>query len=160
MGEPGATTKGLELAFTFLLTTRGTPLIYYGDEIAMPGGGDPENRRDFPGGWSGDKRDAFAASGRSKDEEEVWAHVQKLLALRRARPELRTGAMVHLYSSDQQFVYKRGKAVIAINNDTTAATVVLPAMRLPADALGVCAAPIVDGGELSIVIPARSGCIF
>ncbi|HEV7705963.1 MAG TPA: alpha-amylase family glycosyl hydrolase [Gemmatimonadaceae bacterium] len=160
MSETGATTKGLELAFTFLLTSRGTPLVYYGDEIAMPGGGDPENRRDFPGGWASDKRDAFMSAGRSKDEQEVWAHVQKLLQLRSARPDLRTGAMQHLYASDQQFVYKRGKTVIALNNDTTAATVILPAMTLPEDALGVCSAPAADSGGVTIVIPARSGCVF
>src|SRR5439155_21150625 len=34
MSEPGATIDSLKLAFTFLLTARGTPLIYYGDEIA------------------------------------------------------------------------------------------------------------------------------
>src|SRR5205823_3468875 len=33
------------LAFTFLLTQRGVPLLYYGDEIGMPGTGDPDNRR-------------------------------------------------------------------------------------------------------------------
>jgi glycosidase len=160
MGETGATTKGLELAFTFLLTSRGTPLIYYGDEIAMTGGGDPDNRRDFPGGWAGDKHDAFAATGRSKDEQEVWAHVQTLLKLRAERADLRTGAMQHLYASDQQFVYKRGKTVIALNNDTTAATVHLPAMTLPADALGACSAPTADSTGVTIVIPARSGCVF
>ncbi|HEX4931684.1 MAG TPA: alpha-amylase family glycosyl hydrolase, partial [Gemmatimonadaceae bacterium] len=47
MHEPGATPEGLKLAFTFLFTTRGTPLVYYGDEIALPGGNDPDNRRDF-----------------------------------------------------------------------------------------------------------------
>jgi glycosidase len=54
MNEPGATVQGLKLAYTFLFTTRGIPLIYYGDEIAMPGEGDPDNRRDFPGGWLSD----------------------------------------------------------------------------------------------------------
>ena len=39
------------------------PLLYYGDEIAMPGGRDPDNRRDFPGGWRGDARDAFTPGG-------------------------------------------------------------------------------------------------
>ena len=160
MSETGATTQGLELAFTFLLTSRGTPMIYYGDEIAMTGGGDPDNRRDFPGGWAGDKHDAFAPAGRTKDEQEVWTHVQKLLKLRAERVDLRTGAMQHLYASDQQFVYKRGKTVIALNNDTTAATVTLPAMTLPADALGVCSAPTGDSAGVAIVIPARSGCVF
>ena len=126
----------------------------------MPGGGDPENRRDFPGGWPSDKRDAFSAAGRSTDEQEVWTHVHKLLQLRRGHADLRTGAMLHLYATDQQFVYKRGNTVIALNNDTLAATVHLPAMKLGADALGVCSTPAVDSGGVSLVIPARSGCVF
>ena len=54
MNEPGATVEGRQLADTFLLTARGTPLVYYGDEIGLRGGGDPDNRRDFPGGFAGD----------------------------------------------------------------------------------------------------------
>ena len=66
MNEPGATTDGLRLAFTFLMTARGTPLVYYGDEIAMPGGGDPDNRRDFPGGWAGRRAECLrSAQGRT-----------------------------------------------------------------------------------------------
>ena len=38
MSEEGATIDGLKLAFTWLLTSRGIPTIYYGDEIAMRGG--------------------------------------------------------------------------------------------------------------------------
>ena len=56
MNEEGATIEGLKLAQTLIMTSRGTPLLYYGDEIAMRGGGDPDNRRDFPGGFSGDTR--------------------------------------------------------------------------------------------------------
>ena len=63
MGEPGARVDSLKSAFTFLATARGIPLVYYGDEIALPGGGDPDNRRDFPGGFQGDARNAFEAGG-------------------------------------------------------------------------------------------------
>jgi glycosidase len=160
MSETGATTKGLELAFTFLLTVRGTPLIYYGDEIAMPGGGDPENRRDFPGGWPSDKHDAFASSSRSASEQEVWAHVQKLLQLRAARADLRTGAMEHLVAGEHVFVYRRGHTLVALNNDTAAAKVRLAPMQLHADALGVCSMPAADASGVTIEIPARSGCVF
>ena len=41
MSEPGATLAGLKLAHTFLLTTRGVPQLYYGDEIAMTGADEP-----------------------------------------------------------------------------------------------------------------------
>jgi neopullulanase len=83
LSEPGATRAGLKLAFTYLLTARGTPLIYYGDEIGMTGGGDPHNRAGFPGGWPEDKRNAFETSGRTAEEEGIHAHVTKLLKLRR-----------------------------------------------------------------------------
>ena len=63
MNEPGATTAGLKLAQTFILTTRGTPQLYYGDEIAIRGGGDPDNRRSMPGAFPGDPRNAFAEVG-------------------------------------------------------------------------------------------------
>ena len=55
----GSSAAKLKLAFGLTLTLRGIPELYYGDEIGMPGGGDPDNRRDFPGGWPGDPKNAF-----------------------------------------------------------------------------------------------------
>ena len=160
MSEGGATPEGLKLAWTFLLTTRGTPLVYYGDEIALPGGGDPDNRRDFPGGWPGDARNAFTAAGRTPAEQAVWEHVQRLLKLRAARADLRRGRTAHLHASDQQFVYRRGESVVALNNDTKAVEVRIPVATLPADALGLCPAGRREGGVTVVSIPARTGCIF
>jgi len=160
MNEPGATIDGLKLAYTFLLTVRGTPLLYYGDEIAMPGGGDPDNRRDFPGGWRSDPRNAFEASGRTESQQAVWAHVQRLLKLRAERSDLRTARMEHLQAGEQSFVYRRGRTVVALNNDTTAVTIRLPIPTLPDDALGVCAKPRGENGGVTIVVPRRSGCVF
>jgi glycosidase len=160
MGEKGATLEGLKLAHTFLLTARGTPLIYYGDEIAMAGGNDPDNRRDFPGGFPGDRRDAFTAAGRTPAEQGVWTHIQSLLRLRAERAELRRAPMEHLLVGEQHFVYRRGRTVVAINNDTTRAELRLPATELPAAAVGGCAAPRRDGETIVIVLPARSGCVF
>jgi len=107
MGEPGATAKKLELAFSLLLTFRGIPQLYYGDEIAMPGGDDPDNRHDFPGGFPGDQRDAFTASGRTREEQEVFAHVRDLLRLRRQHPALRGGELIHIFGDDQTLAYVR-----------------------------------------------------
>ena len=160
MSEPGATAAGLRLAFTFLLTARGTPLLYYGDEIGLPGGGDPDNRRDFPGGFPGDPRDAFTAAGRTPEQQAIWSHVQKLLQLRADRPELRDSAMVNLYVGDQAWVYRRGPSVVALNNDKQPVEVRLPLSSLRADALSVCAVPRREGKDLILTIPARKGCIF
>jgi glycosidase len=119
MSEPGATVDSLKLAFTFLLTARGTPLIYYGDEIALRGGGDPDNRRDFPGGWPEDSHNAFERAGRTADEEGVHAHVRKLLALRRESEALHRGEMVELHSSPTTYAFARvtpqSGVVVALN---------------------------------------------
>ena len=160
MNERGATRDGLELAFTFLLTARGTPLIYYGDEIALPGGGDPDNRRDFPGGWPDDPRNAFDAAARTPEEQAVWTHVQTLLRLRAARPELRRAPMENLHVAEQSWVFRRGNTVVALNNGSDAVTVRLPVRSLPPDALGVCSPPAAAGGSVDVTIPARSGCVF
>ncbi len=160
MHEPGATPDGLKLAFTFLLTSRGTPLLYYGDEIALPGGNDPDNRRDFPGGWAGEARNAFEASGRSASEQDVWRHVQRVAQLRAQRQELRGGTTEQLVVTDQVYVYRRGTTVVAINNGKEAIDVTIPVASLPADALGACAAGRSATGTTTVRLPARSSCIF
>ena len=45
---------------------------------AMPGGGDPDNRRDFPGGFAGDARNAFTNEGRTVVQNDVFNHVRRL----------------------------------------------------------------------------------
>ncbi len=160
MNEKGATIDGLKLATTFLLTTRGIPLLYYGDEIALPGGRDPDNRRDFPGGWKGDARDAFTPAGRTAAEQAVWAHTQRLLQLRAERADLRTAPLEHLVVEEQLYAYKRGHTIVALNNDTAAVNARIPIGLIGADLLGVCGAPRTDGKFMAVTIPKRSGCIF
>ncbi len=127
MSEPGATVEGLKMAQTLIMTSRGTPLLYYGDELAMRGGGDPDNRRDFPGGFSGDNRNAFTDSGRTAEENEVWNHLALLGKLRMELQPLRTGKTLDLFDAEQQMAYVRStekEAVIVIfNNDTKPAAV-------------------------------------
>ena len=107
MGEPGATREKLKAAFALLLTMRGIPQIYYGDEIAMSGGGDPDNRRDFPGGFPGDPRNAFSRSGRTADEQDVFSYVRGLLHLRLQHPALRRGKQWYLGAGKDYFAYAR-----------------------------------------------------
>jgi glycosidase len=120
LSEPGATSAGLKLAFTYLLTTRGTPLIYYGDEIGMTGGGDPHNRADFPGGWSEDKRNAFEITGRTAEQAGIHAHVTKLTKLRRELEPLRRGQYRDLTVSAGTYAFARvtpeASVVVAFNN--------------------------------------------
>ncbi|HSD65099.1 MAG TPA: alpha-amylase family glycosyl hydrolase [Vicinamibacteria bacterium] len=171
MNEPGATLEGLKSAFTFLATARGTPLVYYGDEIAMPGGGDPDNRRDFPGGWKGDPRNAFEGAGRSAGEESVHARVRALLTLRQATPALRRGRTVNLQVADRTWVYARvleGRAaIVALNTGGDPASLDVPAGpvgladgALLSDRLATGATAVVAGGRLRIALPARESAIL
>ncbi len=107
MGETGATKEKLMLAFSLLATLRGIPQLYAGDEIAMPGGDDPDNRRDFPGGFPGDARNAFTQQGRTTDEQEVWRHLQAMLRLRREHPALRQGKLYDISSDDKLYAFER-----------------------------------------------------
>ncbi len=90
LGEQGATPDELQMAFAVLLTMRGMPQIYSGDEIAMKGGDDPDNRRDFPGGFPGDAQSAFTGPTVEQAGMEEW--VRDLLKLRRARRAARWAA--------------------------------------------------------------------
>ncbi len=170
MNEPGATTDGLRLAFTFLLTARGTPLVYYGDEIALPGGGDPDNRRDFPGGWAGDARNAFDPAGRTPEEQKVFEHVRRLARVRASSPGLRRGSMVDLLVGEQTWAYARvfeGRAaVIALNNGPAAASLDLAAGSLGftegavlVDLLGGPGVRI-ETGRVRVALPARGAAIY
>jgi glycosidase len=105
--DAGGSTTKLKLGFSLLATLRGIPQIYSGDEIAMPGGEDPDNRRDFPGGFLGDQHNAFTQAGRTPEEQAVYAHVQELLKLRREHPALCTGELKHVVVSDDYYIFTR-----------------------------------------------------
>lgn len=107
ISEPGATEARMELAFGLLATTRGMPQIYSGDEIAMPGGSDPDNRRDFPGGFPDDKSNAFVEAGRTTQQETMHAWVEGLLQLRAHHDALQTGTQQNLLVDETGFVFAR-----------------------------------------------------
>lgn len=168
--EPGADRVGLGLAFAFLFTARGIPMIYYGDEIGMPGGEDPENRRDFPGGWPGDPRNAFEESGRTREEQQLFAQIQRLAKLRRESAALRQGSTVLLHASESALVYGRKlgeeRVIAAFNNSKNLATLDISAFdagvregaKLSAR-LGAGSVTASDG-RLRIVLPPRSAEIY
>jgi hypothetical protein len=68
--------------------------------------------------------------------------------------------MEHLVAGEQSFVYRRGRTVVALNNDTAAVTIRLPMASLGEDALGICTRPRAESGGVTIVVPRRSGCVF
>jgi glycosidase len=131
MSLPGATYARLQVAQTYMFTVRGIPMLYYGDEIGLPGSDDPHNRRHFPGGFPGDTRDAYTSAGRTPDEQRIFDHVRRLTTLHAKLPALRRGKMVTLYQRDQQFVYARTlpgqkPVLIALNLSNKPATIEVP----------------------------------
>ena len=171
MSEKGASIDGMKLANTFLLTTRGVPQLYYGDEIAMTGADEPTTRGDFPGGFPRDKRNAFTREGRTEKEQEVFAHIQKLTRLRAELEPLRRGQLVNLYVAEQQYAYARtsraGTVVTVINNHTKAGEIEINVMPIGladgevlVDRLGVIQPLRVNQRRLKVTLPARSAAIL
>ena len=119
LSEPGATTDELRLAFGLLATLRGMPQIYAGDELAMQGGDDPDNRRDFPGGFPGDPHNAFLATGRTADEAAMHDWVAQLLRVRHQHAALQGGEQQNLLVTDRAIAFSRTRAgeriLVAVN---------------------------------------------
>lgn len=171
MSEPGATVTGLKLAHTFLLTTRGIPQLYYGDEIAMTGVDEPTARQDFPGGFPGDRRNAFTRGGRTAEEQDLFDHVRKMNRLHAELEPLRRGALVSLHVAAQQYAYARttrgAAVVVAINNDTKPAAFDLDAARANleegtrlTDRLDLSQGVRVADGRIKLTLPARSASVL
>ncbi len=168
--EPGSSVAKQKLAFGLTIALRGIPELYYGDEIGMPGGGDPDNRRDFPGGWPGDPSDAFAQSGRTRDQQEIFSCVQSLLRLRREHAALRGGRLWHLASDEFSYVFAREseeeRLVVAFNNSGQPRELRLPLNETPAQgAAGISllfgeAKADLAGAEIHVTMPAQSLSIF
>lgn len=118
-------------AITFLLTSRGIPQIYYGTELLMNGtraaGGDGNVRRDMPGGFPGDKTDAFTAAGRTDKQNEAFDFIQKLLQWRRGNEAIARGSLKHFMPENGLYVYQRRSGdkevtVILNGNDSPVTT--------------------------------------
>jgi pullulanase/glycogen debranching enzyme len=161
----------LKLAFTYLLTTRGTPMIYYGDEIGMNGGKDPYNRADFPGGWPDDESDAFEPAGRSAEQAAVHGHVQALLRLRAELEPLRRGRWLNLAVTVDTHSFARvtpeAQVVVALNNGKQPLELTVPvgelgwtAGTLVQDRLGRRGLIRCDDSSLRVSLPPRSAAIL
>lgn len=168
--EASSPTK-LELAFALTLTLRGIPQFYYGDEIGMTGGGDPDNRHDFPGGWLHDPQDAFTATGRTPEQQKVFSYVQSLLRVRREHPVLAQGHLWHMASDESSYVFGRDsdeeKVVVAFNNSNAARDISIPLQGTPAKGaaglaplFGDAHAQISAGDHLDLTMPPQSLSIF
>jgi neopullulanase len=166
----GSTGEQLKLAFGLTLTLRGIPQLYYGDEIGMLGSGDPDNRRDFPGGWPEDEHNAFLRQGRTQQQEQTFETVQTLLRLRQEHEALRGGKLWHVYCDDASYVFLREsedeKLVIVFHNGGSARSLTVSLQDTPAkgaaEITGLFGEAQADlaGEQLKLKMPAHSLSIF
>lgn len=145
----------LRLAWTMLMTLPGAPCIYYGDEIGLNGGDDPDCREAFP--WH---------------QPQLWQlslqhQLQQLIALRHQHPVLRTGSLHWLPCANPQLLaYRRqlgdDRAVVVINSDSRPVRVQLALMD--ADSLSLCWPAQLDwqysSTALQLTLAGRSAAIW
>ena len=106
--------KKLSMLTAFIMTIPGVPVIYYGDEIGMPGAGDPDNRR------------PMKFNNLTNHETDVKETTQKLVELRRMDLPLIYGDTKFLLVTDKTFAYARTYfndiTIVAFNKDSSPQT--------------------------------------
>jgi glycosidase len=112
MSLQGATKEGAKMHIAFILATRGIPQLYAGEEILMQGGHDPDNRRDFSGGFSGDSSNKFTKQGRTADELEMFEWTQKWIKLRKENIAFQSGKTIDLYYDEDVYIFERNKQLV------------------------------------------------
>ena len=111
--EAGGNLKRAMEAYFYMFTQPGAPVVYYGDELGMVGGKDPDNRRCMP--WE-----------TARDNNEMLTFMKKLVAVRKAHPALRGGEVKTLmrHNHHRQYAYLRAdrgeKLAVALNSGTEA----------------------------------------
>ncbi len=152
MSLDGATKAGAKLHIAFVLATRGIPQLYYGEEILMTGGHDPDNRKDFPGGWAEDKTSKFAEAGRTPDEREMFNWTRNWIDIRKTSHALKYGKTIDLIYDDHKYVFARKSeketVVVVFNRADSETTVRFEHAQLGLNGKRAVYEP--DGGEDSI----------
>lgn len=150
----GKDIKTVELCTLLLLTFPGAPSIYYGDEVGLEGGLDPDSRRSFPelNSWNYDLLD----------------YHKKLIQLRHEYPALRRGKYQVLLAQEDIYIFSRTldnqTLIIAINIDIQPQEVILEFDRTPQQVLFGKGSFLLNNSEekqtLHITLAPRSGLIF
>ena len=137
----------------FVLSVRGIPQLYYGEEIGMEGKEDPDNRRDFPVA-------AFKAEGRNAKEQQMFDWTRAWIRLRREHLAMRSGKLIDLFADDDAYVFARElgseMVIVAFNRDRNVKRVTLPVKGKRLEPIiGDVKAQVVNG-EAELNLPAQS----
>jgi glycosidase len=114
----------LQMALSYVLTIRGIPQIYYGTEVLMESPKDRDDglvRSDFPGGWPGDKTNAFNGFGLDKNQKEMQSFLKRILHWRKNATAIHSGQTIHFVPRDGVYVFFRidaeQKVLIILNKN-------------------------------------------
>jgi neopullulanase len=136
----------LKLAWLFMFTIPGAPCIYYGDEIGVDGGHDPECRKSFP--WD-----------ESKWDKDLFEYAKACTALRKKYAPLRRGDYKRVHADGEVLAYSRSygaeKLVIAFNASKEEKILDLFPNKKPTVLFGK---PSFSGNQ--VVVPPRSGVVL
>jgi neopullulanase len=84
----------------------------------------PTVRRDFPGGWTGDKINVFSGQGISKEQTNATEFLRKLLQWRKTKSVVHTGKLTHYIPKDNVYVYfrtnEKEKVMVVMNGNAEA----------------------------------------
>lgn len=123
------------------MTYVGAPLIYYGDEIGMWGGNDPDCRKPMIWNDLDYEDEIFNADGSTHEPDKVEAntslfqHYKKLISIRNKHPELQSGTYKTLLTYDEKGIliferkYQNEKTIIVLNNGDHDYAVDIPELR-------------------------------
>ncbi|MEA3505194.1 MAG: glycoside hydrolase family 13 protein [Bacteroidota bacterium] len=113
-----------KMAMTYVFTTRGLPMLYYGTEFLMTGfehQGHGFIREDFPGGWKNDKVNVFSRKGLAENQIKALNFTSKLIKYRAASKVLQQGKLTQFIPEDGVYVYFRhnddGAVMVIFNNN-------------------------------------------
>ena len=98
-----------KMALGWLLTFRGVPQLYYGDEILMTGKSNPDGfvRGDFMGGWKEDAQNKFTEAGRTAKENDVFNYIKTLANFRLKSSAITKGKMMQFVPENGLYTYFR-----------------------------------------------------
>jgi neopullulanase len=140
----GGDRDAIRMAFLLQAGLPGAPSVYYGDEVGLRGGLDPDNRRGFPwdeGRWDG----------------ELLAFVRAVFALRRAEPVLRRGGLRVLGARDGWVaVERRGDPASEESAEASAAALVV-AVNAGREPVRIPLGTVDPNGVAILALPGRSG---
>ena len=113
------------MSMVFTMTAPRIPQFYTGDEILFTSAtkerDDATYRTPFPGGWAGDKVNAFKGTGLTSKQRMAQDFVRKLANWRKGQPVIHNGKMMHYAPRDNTWVYFRyddkKKVMVAFNNN-------------------------------------------